>query len=70
MSIKTGGCFFLESALNKLGLSIRAWHKILRVSRTIADLNEEKNIEKSHLLEALSYRAMDRLLLHLQQQVS
>lgn len=68
--LKPEDAFFLESALNKLGLSIRAWHKILRVSRTIADLNEEKNIEKLHLLEALSYRAMDRLLLHLQQQVS
>lgn len=61
---------FLEHALNKLGLSIRAWHRILRVARTIADLNESINIEKTHLLEALGYRAMDKLLLHLQKQVS
>ena len=61
---------FLEHALNKLGLSIRAWHRILRVARTIADLQNTNNIEKPHLLEALGYRAMDKLLLHLQKQVS
>ncbi|WP_272663153.1 YifB family Mg chelatase-like AAA ATPase [Providencia sp. PROV134] len=61
---------FLEHALNKLGLSIRAWHRILRVARTIADLNAAETIERSDLLEALGYRAMDKLLLHLQKQVS
>ncbi|WP_265498185.1 YifB family Mg chelatase-like AAA ATPase [Providencia rustigianii] len=61
---------FLENALNKLGLSIRAWHRILRVSRTIADLDSSSDIQKKHLLEALGYRAMDKLLLHLQKQVS
>ncbi|HEQ1859704.1 TPA: YifB family Mg chelatase-like AAA ATPase [Providencia alcalifaciens] len=61
---------FLENALNKLGLSIRAWHRILRVSRTIADLSYSPNIQREHLLEALGYRAMDKLLLHLQKQVS
>ncbi|WP_369309117.1 YifB family Mg chelatase-like AAA ATPase [Providencia rettgeri] len=69
-SLKTKDALFLEDALNKLGLSIRAWHKILKVSRTIADLNECSNIEREHLLEALGYRAMDKLLLHLQKQVS
>ena len=53
---------FLENALNKLGLSVRAYHRILKVSRTIADLNGEKEIQQSHLAEALGYRAMDRLL--------
>ncbi|OOF49707.1 ATP-dependent protease [Rodentibacter genomosp. 1] len=53
---------FLENALNKLGLSVRAYHRILKVSRTIADLNEEKHISQLHLAEALGYRAMDRLL--------
>ncbi|MBS0926149.1 YifB family Mg chelatase-like AAA ATPase [Providencia sp. JGM181] len=61
---------FLESALIKLGLSIRAWHRILRVSRTIADLSYSPNIQREHLLEALGYRVMDKLLLHLQKQVS
>lgn len=53
---------FLENAIQKLGLSIRAWHRILRVSRTIADLAGRPAIEKDHLIEALGYRAMDRLL--------
>ncbi len=53
---------FLENALNKLGLSVRAYHRILKVSRTIADLSGEKEIQQSHLAETLGYRAMDRLL--------
>lgn len=53
---------FLENALTKLGLSVRAYHRILKVARTIADLNQETQIQRSHLAEALAYRAMDRLL--------
>lgn len=53
---------FLELAIDKMGLSTRAFHKIIKVARTIADLNNCIEINKSHLLEALSYRAMDRLL--------
>ncbi len=53
---------FLENALNKLGLSVRAYHRILKVARTIADLENEKDIQQKHLAEALGYRAMDRLL--------
>ncbi|MDO7833177.1 YifB family Mg chelatase-like AAA ATPase [Providencia sp. CRE-138-0111] len=68
--LKAKDALFLEHALNKLGLSIRAWHRVLRVSRTIADLNASEYIERAHLLEALGYRTMDKLLLHLQKQVS
>lgn len=57
---------FLENALTKLGLSVRAYHRILKVSRTIADLANEPNIQQIHLAEALGYRAMDRLLQRLQ----
>ncbi|UUM30638.1 YifB family Mg chelatase-like AAA ATPase [Vibrio japonicus] len=53
---------FLESALHQLGLSIRAYHRIIKVARTIADLEGKSHIERSHLAEALGYRAMDRLL--------
>lgn len=56
---------FLESVLHKLGLSVRAWHRILKVARTLADLNNQSMIEKAHISEALSYRCMDRLLLKL-----
>ncbi|MDP8052680.1 YifB family Mg chelatase-like AAA ATPase [Pasteurella atlantica] len=57
---------FLENALTKLGLSVRAYHRILKVARTIADLAEEDQIKQPHLAEALGYRAMDRLLQRLQ----
>lgn len=58
---------FLETAIHQLGLSIRAWHRILRVSRTIADLAGQAQISKVHLIEALGYRAMDRFLTRLRQ---
>ncbi|MDA1334924.1 MAG: YifB family Mg chelatase-like AAA ATPase [bacterium] len=46
----------LTTAAQKLDLSARAYHRILKVARTIADLSEKKNIEKDHLLEALQFR--------------
>ncbi len=46
----------LEDASKRLNLSARAYHRVLKVSRTIADLAESKNIQKEHLLEALGYR--------------
>ena len=50
----------LEQAIEKLGLSHRAYHRILRVSRTIADMDHQTNIQRHHLTEALSYRRMDK----------
>jgi len=57
---------WLEETLTRFGLSVRAWQRLLKVARTIADLEESETIERRHLQEALSYRAIDRLLLHLQ----
>lgn len=51
---------FLEQACESLGLSARAWHRILRMARTIADLADSVTIETPHLSEALSYRRLDR----------
>jgi len=56
---------FLELAVEKLGLSTRAHHKILKIARTLADMIDSEHILHEHLIEALSYRAMDRLLRHL-----
>jgi magnesium chelatase family protein len=56
---------WLEETLLKLGLSVRAWQRLLKVARTIADLQHCEQITRTHLQEALSYRTIDRLLLHL-----
>ncbi|TLU64566.1 ATP-dependent protease [Thalassotalea litorea] len=53
---------FFELAVEKLGLSTRVHHNLLKIARTIADLANAKSIDKHHLTEALSYRAMDRIL--------
>jgi magnesium chelatase family protein len=52
----------LKSAMTELGLSARAHDKVLRVARTIADLDQNDAIRPQHLNEAVNYRMLDRNL--------
>ena len=50
----------MEQAYDRMNLSARAYHRIIKVARTIADLEGEERVRTPHLLEAIGYRSMDQ----------
>lgn len=53
----------LQNAFKRFKLSVRAYEKILKVARTIADLDGKENIEVKHVAEAIQYRCLDKFSL-------
>jgi magnesium chelatase family protein len=60
-SLKESDYQLLEQAIKRLGLSARAYHRILKVARTIADLADVEQIDTAHLMEAIAYRRLDKI---------
>ena len=61
-ALKENEKMLLEKAMDKLKLSARAYHRILKLARTIADIEGSGHIETPHLTEAISYRSLDRFI--------
>ena len=55
-----GGDALLRTAITRLGLSARAYHRVLKIARTIADLDGGGPITTAHVSEAIQYRSLDR----------
>ena len=61
--IDTTASGYLEHAMTELNFSARAYDRILKVARTLADLEASENIQPQHILEAIQYRTLDRKLM-------
>lgn len=59
-----GGDALLRTAISRLGLSARAYHRVLKIARTIADLEGAPEIGTAHVSEAVQYRSLDRAAAH------
>jgi magnesium chelatase family protein len=51
----------LDKAVNQLGISARGYHRILRIARTLADMERLADVSSQHIAEALGYRSLDRI---------
>ncbi len=60
INLEPGAEKLLENAMDQMGLSSRAYDKVLRVSQTIADIDKAQTISEAHVAEAVQYRTMDR----------
>ena len=58
--VSNGADALLKTAITRLGLSARAYHRILKIARTVADLDEAASLAPKHVAEAIQYRSLDR----------
>ena len=58
--VSEGADALLKTAITRLGLSARAYHRILKIARTVADLETAAGLEPKHVSEAIQYRSLDR----------
>jgi magnesium chelatase family protein len=60
--VSQGSDSLLKTAITRLGFSARAYHRVLKIARTIADLEGVAEIGTAHVAEAIQYRSLDRLI--------